>query len=193
MAKDPISIGDQFGSLTVDRFELRKKNHVLVAKCICGKEKVFWKKSAIKAQKSCGCLSDLSGITGKQRRSWNSRLQGYKNGALKRNLLWELSFQDFVDICSKPCYYCNEPPKTWDCVSNAPSVQLNTPNSVSEDYKIRFTGVDRYDSKKGYTKENCVPCCVYCNRAKSDLSFEDFKAHIERISQWLLQKPKDEK
>lgn len=192
MAKDPIQIGDVFGCLTVDRFELKGKNKTLVAKCLCGNEKVFWKTGAVKRQTSCGCRSNLTGFTGKQRRSWNLRLQGYKSGAKKRNLCWGLSFQDFVDICSQNCFYCNAEPQQWDCISNAPSIQKDSPKSVWKDYLIFVNGVDRFETNKGYVKENCVPCCVYCNRAKSDMSFEDFKKHIERLSEWLLQRPKNQ-
>jgi hypothetical protein len=28
-------------------------------------------------------------------------------------------------------------------------------------------GLDRIDSKKGYTKDNCVPCCGFCNNLKA--------------------------
>lgn len=190
---EKIAVGDVFGSLTVDRFELRGKNHVLIARCICGQEKVFWKKSAIRNIKSCGCLSDLNGVTGKQRRSWNLRLQGYKNGAKKRGLLWQLTFQEFVKICSLPCHYCGAEPKSWDCITSSPAIQKDSPNAVPTDYLINFTGVDRYNSSLGYTADNCVSCCVYCNRAKSDLSFEEFKNHMERITNWLSQNHKNEK
>lgn len=193
MPEKDISIGDVFGSLIVDRFETVGKNKTLVAKCVCGKEKVFWKKSAIVRQHSCGCRSDLTGLTGKQRRSWNLRLQGYKNGAKKRNLVWELSFQDFVDIASQNCHFCGSTPTVWDCISNAPSIQRDSPKSLWKDYLISVSGVDRFDSSKGYTLENCVPCCTNCNRAKSDMSFENFKTHVEKMYKWLLQNPKNEK
>ena len=52
---ESVSLGERFGCLTATRFELVGKNKTLVATCDCGKEKVFWKKSAIKNQKSCGC------------------------------------------------------------------------------------------------------------------------------------------
>lgn len=188
--KDQIKVGDQFGALVVDRFELKEKNLTLVAKCACGKEKVFWKKSAILRQKSCGCGVDNNNLTAKQRRSWNFRLQGYKSGAKKRNFDWNLTLGDFVEIASKPCYYCELPAKRWECFSNAPSVRKDSPDAVSEEYVIYISGIDRYDSNLGYTKDNCVPCCMYCNRAKSDMSFSDFKDHIERLAKCLLQKPK---
>ena len=186
------SVGDRYGSLIIESFEHHGKNLVIVARCDCGGTKVFWKKSAITRQESCGC-SIRNGFTSKQRRSWNSRLQGYKSGARNRGLVWEPSLNEFVKIASQPCTFCGLPPKDWECVSNAPSVQKDSPNILPEDYLIKISGVDRLDNSKGYTLENSVPCCVYCNRAKSDLSFEDFKSHVERMYNWLSQNPKNQK
>ena len=73
-------------------------------------------------------------------------------------------------------------------MTNSPSLKKDSPNVNPKDYEINFTGIDRYDSKLGYTIENSVPCCKNCNRAKSDLSFEDFKLHIKKIYEWLHQK-----
>jgi hypothetical protein len=170
------------------RTELRGKNKVYVCLCKCGKEKVFWKKSAMDRQKSCGCLMDDAGLTGKQRRSMLSRMQGYKNGAKKRNFSWELTYEQFVSVATKPCIYCGTEPKKWDCMTNSPSLRKDSPNVKPEDYIIEFTGVDRFDSKKGYTVENVVPCCVFCNRAKSDLTLEDFKKKLEKTYKWLFEK-----
>lgn len=169
------------------RSELRGKNKVYICKCDCGKEKVFWKKSAITRQKSCGCRIDSAGLLGKQRRSMLSRLQGYKNGAKKRNFVWQLTYEQFVDISTKNCFYCNTEPKEWDCMTNSPSLKKDSPNVNPSDYKIKFTGIDRFDSKKGYTIDNVVPCCTFCNRAKSDLQFEQFKQNVEKAYKWLFQ------
>ena len=187
-----IEVGDKFGSLSVKRFEQRKKNRVLIAQCACGSEKTFWKISAVKNQKSCGCGINQNGLTKEQRRSWNFRFQGYKNGAKKRGYSWELSLEDFIKISSQNCTFCGSEPKEWECFSNAPSVRKDSPLAKKEKYLIKISGVDRLDNTKGYTIDNSVPCCVYCNRAKSDLSFNDFKLHIERIHTWLLQKHKKE-
>lgn len=169
------------------RTELRGKNKVYVCLCKCGKEKVFWKKSSIKRQKSCGCLIDDVGLSGKQRRSMLTRMQGYKNGAKKRGFEWGLTYEQFVSVATKPCFYCGLEPKKWDCMTNSPSLQKDSPNVNPNDYVIEFTGVDRMDSKKGYTEDNVVPCCVFCNRAKSDLSFDQFKLNLERTYKWLFQ------
>lgn len=190
---EPVSLGERFGRLTATRFELVGKNKTLVATCDCGGEKVFWKKSAIRNQKSCGCGISDNGLTGKQRRSWNLRLQGYKSGAKKRGYSWELTLEDFIKISSQSCYFCGQGPKDWECFTNAPSVRKDSPLADKELYKIQISGVDRFDNNLGYTTDNSVPCCVYCNRAKSDLSFQEFKDHNERIYRWLSQSPKKEK
>ena len=170
------------------RTELRGKNKVYICLCKCGKEKVFWKKSSIEKQKSCGCLIDDVGLSGKQRRSILTRMQGYKNGAKKRGFCWELTYEQFVNVSTKPCFYCGAEPKKWDCMTNSPSLKKDSPNVNPDDYTIFFTGVDRIDSKKGYTIDNVVPCCTFCNRAKSDHSIEEFKDKIEKTYKWLFKK-----
>lgn len=42
-------------------------------------------------------------------------------------------------------------------------------------------GIDRLNNDKGYTVENIVSCCSICNKAKSNLTMEEFLAWIERI------------
>jgi 5-methylcytosine-specific restriction endonuclease McrA len=180
--------GEKIGTFIFLRNELKGKNKTWICQCICGVEKVFWKKSAILKTKTCGCGTDSTGLTSKQARSMKTRLQGYKNGAKKRNFEWELSYEEFVKISTQNCFYCNNKPYVWDCMTNSPSLQKDSPNVNPKDYEIVFNGIDRYNSKLGYSLENCVPCCKNCNRAKSDLAFDDFKKHIETIYKWLYQK-----
>jgi len=50
--------------------------------------------------------------------------------------------------------------------------------------EARVDGVDRVDNTKGYTKENCVPCCKICNRLKSDLTKEEFEEYQKRVKEF---------
>ena len=68
----------------------------------------------------------------------------------------------------------------WKCqcdcgkFSTALGYNLRTGHTTS---CVRSTAynLDRKDSIKGYTKENCVVCCKRCNRAKSNLfSYEEW-------------------
>lgn len=179
-------MAEKIGNFELLRTELVGKNKVWVCKCTCGNEKVFWKYSSITKQDTCGCGTDAVGLTAKQRRSVNSRMQGYKNGAKKRGFVWELTYEDFVKITQQNCFYCGSDAKEWDCITNAPSLQKDSPNVNPQDYKIKFSGVDRLNSSEGYTLDNCVPCCTYCNRAKSDLNLSEFKDHVRKMYQCLF-------
>ena len=44
-----------------------------------------------------------------------------------------------------------------------------------------LNGVDRIDSNKGYTKDNCVPCCKICNQMKSNIDIGTFLTQISKI------------
>jgi hypothetical protein len=180
--------GDPIGNFTFVKSQLEGKNKTWHCKCICGNIRVFWKHSAIARQKSCGCGTDKCGTTKKQRRSYISRMQGYKSGASARGFEWNLSYDDFVQISSQDCFYCGSEPKIWDCMSNAPSLQKDSPNVNPKDYQIRFNGIDRVDSKLGYNLLNCVSCCQKCNRAKSDLSLSDFKDHVKKMYMHLYER-----
>lgn len=80
----------------------------------------------------------------------------YKKDALRRNIKWNLSFEEFNQFWQKPCYYC----KT----------------------KIKTIGLDRVNNQEGYIKNNIVPCCMGCNRAKSYLSKECFINICKRVA-----------
>lgn len=187
-SEEELKQGDKIGNFIFIETKLVGKNKTWNVQCQCGNIKTFWKKSRIMRQKTCGCGIDEVGLSGKQARSIKSRMQGYKNGAKKRGFEWLLSYENFVEISTKPCSYCGIEPKKWDCMSNSPSLQKDSPNVNPRDYEIYFTGIDRYDSKLGYTVENSVPCCKNCNRAKSNMSFQEFKQHIKNIYQWLHHK-----
>lgn len=68
-----------------------------------------------------------------------------------------LTFEEYLPLKLQPCYYCG--------------------GSLPE----TSGGLDRIDSRLGYTAANVVPCCWRCNTMKSALSLEDFYAHIKRI------------
>ena len=95
-------------------------------------------------------------------KQWRARNFLHKYGAMcfnarRNNLTVTLTFEEFKVLRLLPCHYCG---------GELPSLG---------------SGMDRIDSSKGYSKENCLPCCSACNRAKSDLTTTEFKAHIRRI------------
>lgn len=99
----------------------------------------------------------------------------YIVGARDRGLEWQLSKEDFDEIIESNCYYCGE----------GPTFHKSDQKCNKTGIPYYRTGVDRLDSTKGYTKENCVPCCSICNRMKSDLSNYSFLYKIKNIYEKL--------
>lgn len=86
------------------------------------------------------------------------QFNAYKRSAKKCNKDFKLTLAFFEKNHLKSCFYCG-----------------------STQSKALNMGVDRIDSTKGYTEENCVPCCVQCNLSKFTYSTNDFLSHIDKI------------
>lgn len=121
------------------------------------------------------CKSELAKVESAQNAIVNIVLHrahiGTMNATTRKRAALELTREDVKDIIFKNCAYCGI-----------------EPNQTHLYYNLKFHGIDRVDSSIGYTKENCVPCCKACNRAKSDRSYEDFIQWVERI--YLFNKEK---
>lgn len=92
-----------------------------------------------------------------------------KQSASNRNLTFNLGVDDVKMISGKDCFYCGVSPKQV----------LKVRNRFGKDYV--YNGIDRVDNTKGYTLDNCVPCCKKCNQAKMNLPVEQFKSLIVSI------------
>jgi hypothetical protein len=87
----------------------------------------------------------------------------YQKNAVERNLCFELTLAQFVEICEQGCHYCLSQPKRWP-------KQLWTHH-----------GIDRKDNRVGYVLSNCLPCCSFCNRAKGAAPYDEFLAYLARV------------
>lgn len=100
------------------------------------------------------------------------RLYGnYKYIAKKRNLIFNLTIDEFSELTNKTCYYCKAKPK-----NKMKSQTLTLKNGT-----YTYNGVDRVNNNKGYTKDNTVACCTSCNKAKLSLTSKQFKSLIRKI------------
>lgn len=88
------------------------------------------------------------------KKSPHSRYMVYKRNAKNRDLDFNLSEDEFIEISGQPCIYCGEYSDTYN--------------------SIPFNGIDRINSKAGYQKDNCVPCCSMCNKMKFDYDVEEW-------------------
>lgn len=154
--------------------ETSAKKRVFSAICECGEHRTvrqydiaFRKRLSCK---KCGWkrigfskLKEGSGL----RSCWHL----IKKSAAKREIIFDLSVDQVGRITSQDCYYCGLKP-------SAKTNNVNTKNKINA---YLHNGIDRLDSNKGYVIENCVPCCKYCNIAKSTMSVEMFLLFIERV------------
>ena len=96
----------------------------------------------------------------------------YKHSAKRRKINFDLSYNDFKNLVSDNCYYCDNEPK-----------QIHAPGTYRE---IKYNGIDRVDNNKGYIKSNCVSCCKICNSAKLCMSQQEFFNWIKRVYEKML-------
>jgi hypothetical protein len=89
-------------------------------------------------------------------------LTTYRTSAKRRKLEFNLDLEFVKLLLNKSCNYCGD-------------IILG-----------RTMGIDRVDNSKGYTKENCVPCCVICNTAKSTLTKDEFINHCKKVTEFYL-------
>ena len=124
-------------------------------------------RSRAKVTRSCGC-ERLRYQHGEEWKTKSIRsgtafrlcLSQYKSNAKNKGRAWDLTDDQFRELTSSPCHYTGKMPSTK---KTARSGEIYI-----------YNGIDRVDSKVGYTLENCVPCCEAVNRMKMDLSKEEF-------------------
>ena len=137
-------------------------------RCDCGNEHYYTTTTNItcKRVKSCGCMngeratSDGGGA--------RTLMRTYKVLAKKRNLVWDLSPEQWDEPIHKNCHYCGV----------APSQVLR---ASSRYYPLIYNGVDRVNSKLGYTVNNCVSCCKHCNRSKWEFTVDEWHEHMKKV------------
>lgn len=97
----------------------------------------------------------------------------YKSKSKKKNWKFDLTKEEFKEIISKNCHYCNLAPNNFriDRIKGKREI----------DCAFLSNGIDRIDSNKGYTKDNVLPCCEDCNKAKRNLDYNTFINLIKSI------------
>ncbi len=174
-------IGQKFGRWIVlerapDRTNPKGRPMVFwLCRCDCGTVREVRAGNLAGGQSvSCGCLtrektSERAVKRNTLRRAENPALNAlytlYRRGADKRNLPFQFSPETFEQITSKHCYFCGCPP--LQKITRRGRIYI-------------YNGVDRLDSRLGYTEENSVPSCVNCNRAKWCRTESEFYSWLRR-------------
>lgn len=160
-------VGRRFGKWTVVSADPVKDKYgkKWICHCECGsRTSIFGQALRCGSTKSCGCD-----------RKWERRpgtalgklFRRYEYTAKRRGIDWSLTLEEFTSLISSPCYYTGRSPSTR-CVARGGEV-------------ILWNGVDRKDSSRGYTVENCVPCCSEVNMAKNIMDESTFLAMVRAV------------
>jgi len=128
------------------------------------------------ATQSCGCycrdrVREAASLPPGQS-ACNTLLNEYRQRAKRKEWAWELTKEQFVQLTQQPCHYCGRLPWLAKTVQRGNGAYL-------------YNGIDRLCSDRGYALDNIVSCCWECNRAKSDMSYENFLDMISRIAKHL--------
>lgn len=89
----------------------------------------------------------------------NPRLNALKYAAEKRGIEWHISDEEAKAMLVRSCVYCGH-----------------------LDLEVRVNGIDRLDSAKPYTLENCLPCCKDCNYMKGTYDPRTFIERAKKIA-----------
>lgn len=174
-------VGHKFWRLTPIKPTTKRagKSIIWLCKCDCGVQKEISASDFVSGKtKSCGCL-----LREQKPKSYNpDRFRSlaediYMDNIIRRtkksNLeLPEITLEDWIILCQKPCSYCGEEPS-------------NSRKDPISDYIFKYNGLDRIDPSLSYKKSNVVPCCRICNTIKFDLTFNEFVKKLIKINQKL--------
>jgi hypothetical protein len=189
MKYSKIEIGSRFGRLEVVGYAgtIGTGNAALASwkvKCDCGTEKTITGVQLRRTRnpsKSCGCLqkewaSKLCTVNSPKKMNYEELREAeaynhFRNQAKQRGIDFKLSPTELVELIVKSCYYCNKEPSNIFRIKNRKDLS----------WIIKYQGIDRIDSNKGYVLDNCRPCCKQCNVAKLDQAESDFLEHISKL------------
>lgn len=178
--------GERFSNLTIDQivnlkdFKKGSGKGALVT-CSCGTSfgpiaisKLYGYKTSKPVESCKPCSAKIAG--GKMRANDDTRSKlfvygNYKRHAKKRNLDFLLEKEDFYKMIILSCTYCGDSQTSYS----------NPPKEAEWGTQFRYTGIDRINPKIGYVEGNVQPCCIKCNRAKSDMTEEDFALWIGKV------------
>ena len=120
---------------------------------------------------SCGCISRERSIE----TVWKDLLAKVS----RRGWECHLTLPQLKEISQLPCAYCGGEPSNTHRLKY--KVDGKYQRGVAPEMEIRYTGLDRLDSTKGYIPGNVVPCCFECNGMKSRMPVDQFLGLIERV------------
>lgn len=183
----------RYGRLLVIKYAGKDKRnkHLWLCKCDCGNEKVVVADNLSSGKsKSCGCLKrEFFAKKGNQFGLYKDRQKAmmkvqyshlkrrHSNNQMSGEII---DFETFSLLSKSRCKYCGlEYSKEIEDRLNESKNKKRLSDEV-----LKINGIDRIDPSVGYTKENSVSCCKYCNFAKHTMNEDDFYKWIRRVYEY---------
>ena len=164
--------GKKFGRLLVGRNCGITKDGKALWDCLCdcGNHKIVRGGSLRRGvTKSCGCLGGDWIRNNRRKRPYESLYNHLQKHATRKGHEGTLTYEEFVSFtCITECCYCGDS-ITWS------EFYINR-KGMPCSYNL-----DRLDSDRGYSIENCVVCCSTCNYMKRRLGRLEFLERIRKI------------
>ncbi len=168
--RDKNLTGKRFGMLLVLEHSHQevvastgKNQNMWSCVCDCGQTaKVSTNALCNSNTSSCGCLRFRSRPMELESKE-NTAIATVRRNAEARNIAWEMSRADTLQLLYGNCYYCDAGPSEY------------------KKTRIKRNGIDRIDSAKSYFPANCVSCCYQCNLMKHAVPYDDFLNKVASI------------
>ena len=159
-----------------------KKRTAYLCKCDCGKEVIIKRhflQNKKSGPKSCGCLTnEQRSKLGLSKRKLPPDLTSAKVFYNRTYSDGDITFEKFCELSQNNCYYCNsKPSNSYNKYINRDKWSKNS-DFAKENGTFIYNGLDRIDSTLPHNENNVVPCCIQCNRAKSNKTSDYFKSWI---------------
>lgn len=172
MTRNFILVGAVFGKLTVIAAAYKNNDRCLMCRCECG-EDILISSSNIKKRTSCGCEGRAKKESSSQYYAVNSLLTTYVANAKARGRTFSLTREQFEELISSNCYYCDAPPSRHRRTKFHKSI-----GAVG----FAYNGIDRENPNIGYEPANSRACCAECNFAKGTLTADAYFALCNRVA-----------
>jgi hypothetical protein len=176
MNNPSLKSGDKFGKLTIVSWDSKRKEYI--CKCDCG-NLTHARSWSLKTGRHKACKCGMRDARIKARLPNHEGIKrelyrAYRQSSLKRGKEFFISYEQFIELIGKSCFYCGiEPKQRWK-VSTTRMIQC----------EFVYNGIDRKNNDIGYVIDNCVPCCEQCNNSKKTLSYENWMVWLKRISDY---------
>lgn len=180
MLEDVFFVGSRWGRLTVvERIPVGEgKRSGYRFECDCGAQLIA-RPYQIRGQDDPKCRAcvdaerkgkpNLKNRIDPLERTINEQWNVFRKQARKKDQVF-ITRSEWLDLATSNCVYCGSRPSNVRKAS-APHAK-----------DFVYSGVDRIDSARGYSKDNCQPCCWVCNRMKGNMKESEFLQHIAVIA-----------